>query len=80
MKRLGGGVRNQASADMMQASWDSVRSLLQDEGWEEPDKGDAELWGKQLVGMKIYAMGYGAGEVKQWTQNRAQTGDGKFIV
>lgn len=57
-----------------------LTTVLRSDGWEDLDMEDAKFWGHDLVGVQIYAMGYGAGEVKSWVHNRSQMGDGKFDV
>lgn len=57
-----------------------LTGVLRSDGWEDLDKDDEKVWGQQLVGMQIYAMGHGSGEVKSWAQNRSQSGDGKYVV
>lgn len=66
------------SGDEMFKSWDALRETLFREGWVEPEASLTEGDGHALVGERIYAMGYGAGKVKEFIH--ARVGPSKHVV
>ena len=66
------------SQDDMFKSWDALKECLLSEGWVEPESSQTEADGAVLVGERIYAMGYGAGKVKDFVH--ARMGPSKHVV